>query len=63
LATYDGVTVAEVQAEHSGWELEGETRERFIQELQKNFSKRKAQEVLHNVDKMRKKYFKEALLE
>jgi hypothetical protein len=55
--------VAEVQAQYSGWELEGRTRERFVRELQKNFPEKKVQEILRNIDKLRKEYFKKILLE
>jgi len=61
LATKSGLTVAKVQAEYSGWEPEGETRKRFIQELQKNFSEEEVQETLRNIDKLRKEYFKKIL--
>jgi len=61
LAAFNNLTVAEVQAEHSGWEPEGEVKEKFVQELQENFPKEIVQEILCNIDKLRKKYFKRIL--
>jgi len=62
LATKDGLTVVEIQAERSGWEPEEEVKVRFIQELQKSFPEEKVQEILCNIDKLRKKYFEKILL-
>jgi len=61
LATIRNILVAEVQACYSGWTPEEETREKFVQELRKNFPEEKAQEILHNVDSLAKEYFKKIL--
>jgi len=54
--------VAKIQACYSGWILEGETRKKFVQELQKNFPEEKIREILHDIDGLAKEYFKKILL-
>jgi len=61
LATTSNFLVAKIQAYYSGWTPEGETREKFVQELQKNFPVEKVQEILYDIDGLAKEYFKKIL--